>query len=38
MRQIWPAHPQWALFFLTIGATWLLYYLLPKPEKKSKSD
>jgi hypothetical protein len=38
MREIWPAHPQWALFFLTIGATVLLYYTLPNPEKKSKSE
>jgi len=35
MRQIWPAHPQWALFFLTIGATVVLYYTLPVPKKKS---
>jgi len=38
MREIWPAHPQWALFFLTIGATVVLYYILPKPEKKSNSE
>lgn len=38
MREIWPAHPQWALFFLTIGATVVLYYILPKMEKESKSD
>jgi len=37
MRQIWPSHPQWALFLLTIGATVLLYYILPNPEKKSGS-
>ena len=37
MREIWPAHPQWALFLLTIGATTALYYILPKPEKKSDS-
>jgi len=38
MREIWPAHPQWALFFLTIGASVLLYYILPSPEKKPNSD
>jgi len=38
MRQIWPAHPQWALFLLTIGATAMLYYILPKPGKKSDSE
>jgi hypothetical protein len=31
-RQMWPAHPQWALFLLTIGATALLMYLLPEPQ------
>jgi hypothetical protein len=38
MRQIWPAHPQWALFLLTIAATVILYYVLPKPKKKSDSE
>lgn len=33
MRVIWPAHPMWATFFLTIGATILLMYVLPKEEK-----
>ena len=23
---MWPAHPQWAVFFLTLGATILLRY------------
>ena len=38
MREIWPAHPQLALFLLTVGATVLLYYILPNPEKKSDSE
>jgi cbb3-type cytochrome oxidase subunit 1 len=38
MHEIWPAHPQLALFFLTIGATALLYYILPRPEKKANSE
>ncbi len=33
-RKIWPAHPQWAVFFLTIGATVVLMYVLPEPEKQ----
>ncbi len=28
-----PAHPQWAVFFLTIGATAVLMYILPEPQK-----
>ncbi len=32
--KIWPAHPMWAVFFVTIGATALLLYVLPQPEKK----
>jgi hypothetical protein len=38
MREIWPAHPQWALFFLTIGAATALYYILPDSEKKANSE
>ena len=38
MRAIWPAHPMVALFFLTIGATVAIYYILPKLEKKSDSE
>ena len=33
-EKIWPAHPGWAVFFVTIGATVLLMYVLPEPEKK----
>ena len=33
---IWPAHPQWADFFLTIGATVLLMCVLPKPRQAPK--
>jgi hypothetical protein len=32
-RAMWPAHPQWAVFFLTIGATGVLMYAWPEPEK-----
>jgi hypothetical protein len=32
-RDIWPAHPQWAAFFLTVGATVILMYVWPEPEK-----
>jgi hypothetical protein len=32
-RQIWPAHPQWAVFFLTLGLTIVLMYVLPDPQK-----
>ena len=33
-QKMWPAHPWWAVFFVTIGATVLLMYVLPEPEKK----
>jgi hypothetical protein len=26
-HKMWPAHPQWAVFFLTIGATAVLMYI-----------
>ena len=32
-RKIWPAHPQWAVLFLTIGATAMLMYVLPEPQE-----
>jgi hypothetical protein len=32
-HKIWPAHPQWAVFFLTIGATAVLIYVLPESQK-----
>jgi len=32
-QKIWPAHPQWAVFFLTIGMTLLLLYALPKQQR-----
>lgn len=32
-RAIWPAHPQWAVFLLTVGATFILMYVLPEPQK-----
>ena len=30
-RRIWPAHPQWALFFLTLATTIVLRYAWPDP-------
>jgi hypothetical protein len=27
---IWPAHPQWAVFFLTLAATVILRYIWPE--------
>jgi hypothetical protein len=30
-RKIWPAHPQWALVFVTVGATFVLLYVWPEP-------
>jgi len=32
-RAMWPAHPQLAVLFLTIGATAVLMYAWPEPEK-----
>ena len=32
-QKMWPAHPQWAVFFLTIGATVVLFYAWPEPQK-----
>lgn len=32
-QQIWPAHPQWAVVFVTVGATFILLYVWPEPEK-----
>jgi hypothetical protein len=28
--KIWPAHPQWAAFFLTVAATFLFMWVLPE--------
>lgn len=36
-RRIWPAHPFWAVFFLTLAFTFLLMYVWPEPQKKSDS-
>ena len=30
-RTIWPAHPQWALFFLTLIASIVLRYIWSEP-------
>jgi|HubBroStandDraft_6_1064221.scaffolds.fasta_scaffold2742133_2 hypothetical protein len=30
-QSIWPAHPQWAVFFLTLAATLILRYVWPEP-------
>jgi hypothetical protein len=35
-NKIWPRHPQWAVFFLTIAATFILLYVLPEPEEHSR--
>lgn len=35
-QKIWPAHPQWAVFCLTIGATAALSFLLP--DRRSKPE
>jgi hypothetical protein len=32
-QKLWPAHPQWAVFFLTIAVTVVLIYLLPERQK-----
>lgn len=32
-HKLWPAHPQWAVFFLIIGATVVLMYTLPATER-----
>ena len=32
-HKIWPAHPQWGVFFLTIGATVVLMYIWPEPQE-----
>ena len=32
-HRMWPAHPQWALFFLTIGAYVVLMCALPARQK-----
>ena len=31
-RKMWPAHPQWAVFFVTLALTILLYYVWPEPQ------
>ncbi len=33
-RKMWPSHPQWAGFFITLGAAIVLMYVLPDSEKK----
>ena len=33
-RAIWPAHPQLAVFCLTVAATVMLVYVWPEEEKK----
>jgi len=30
---MWPAHPTLAVFFLTVGATLILMYVLPEPQE-----
>lgn len=31
--KIWPSHPQWALVFLTIAATFVLLYVWPDADE-----
>lgn len=33
MHKVWPAHPLWGVFFLTLGATIVLLYIWPEPEQ-----
>jgi hypothetical protein len=33
-RKIWPAHPQWALAFLTLAATFVLVYAWPDGDEQ----
>jgi predicted small integral membrane protein len=33
-NHIWPAHPQWAVFFLTIAATLVMMGILPEAQKQ----
>jgi hypothetical protein len=35
---LWPAHPQLAVFFLTLGATVVLFYCWPFPEKAEQNS
>jgi hypothetical protein len=30
-KRIWPAHPQWAVFFVTLAATVAFLYILREP-------
>jgi hypothetical protein len=32
-NKMWPEHPQWAVFFLTMGALVVLWYVWPEPQK-----
>jgi len=32
-HKIWPAHPQWAVVFITIGATVVLLYVWREPNE-----
>jgi hypothetical protein len=29
-NKVWPAHPQWAVFFVTLAATFVLLYIWPE--------
>lgn len=31
--RMWPAHPQWAVFLLTLGLTVLMMLFWPEPDK-----
>jgi len=32
-HRIWPAHPLWAVFFLTLAMTIVLRYVWPEPQE-----
>jgi hypothetical protein len=32
-QQMWPAHPGWTVFLVTMGATVLLTFVLAEPQK-----
>jgi hypothetical protein len=34
--RIWPAHPQWALFFFTVTITIVFRYAWPEPQESQQ--
>lgn len=37
-RDIWPAHPLWAAFFLTLAASIILMRVIPQKEKAGDEE